>query len=71
LTQVLIISGTVQDGLRICLCTIAFKDAVSEVMPNISKIVVSDDLTVIVKCTQAEYDALSSVDENTLYIIVG
>jgi hypothetical protein len=31
----------------------------------------SEDFTTIVKCSQAEYDALSPVDENTLYIIVG
>lgn len=31
----------------------------------------SEDFTDIVKCTQAEYDALSPADENTLYIIVG
>jgi len=30
----------------------------------------SADISTIVKCTQAEYDALSPVDENTLYIIV-
>lgn len=30
----------------------------------------SSDFSTIVKCTQAEYDAISPVDENTLYIIV-
>jgi hypothetical protein len=30
----------------------------------------SEDFTTIVKCTQAEYDALSPADPNTLYIIL-
>jgi len=30
----------------------------------------SEDIATIVKCTQAEYDALSPPDSDTLYIIV-
>ena len=30
----------------------------------------SSDFSTIVKCTQAEYDAISPADEDTLYIIV-
>ena len=32
--------------------------------------VASTDFDTIVKCTQAEYDAISPADEDTLYIIV-
>lgn len=34
------------------------------------EVVTSEDITTIVKCTQAEYDALSPADAGTLYIIV-
>ena len=38
--------------------------------PNAASVVTSDDISTIVKLTQAEYDALTP-DANTLYVIVG
>ena len=37
---------------------------------GITNAVESEDFTDIVKCTQAEYDALSPPDDDTLYVIV-
>lgn len=54
----------------------AFADAVFHNIDNVTaliptKAVTSDNVTKIVKLTQAEYDSLTTKDENTLYYIVG
>ena len=54
----------------------AFADAVFHNIDNVAsliptKAVTSDNVTKIVKLTQAEYDSLTTKDENTLYYIVG
>ena len=63
-------SPTDSDVVPVVQSGVTKKMALSVLKTYMGGNVSSSDFSTIVKCTQAEYDALSPVDEETLYIIV-